>query len=249
MSKILNIRVLVGFVALFCIFTSCEDRILDPATIPSGEEYYPISVGKYWVYKIDSTVVIGTGNYRETTSYVREELESSFINPIGDTTYIIQRSISSSQSGPFTFTDRWTLEKTTNQLVRFEENLLFQKMLFPIRVGDTWEGNRFDQKTKVIVGQIEIEPYLEWDYEVLGDNDTHTINNIEYGDVLEIQQAKYTTDTETRISNEYYALNVGMIYRKMEIFDTQCFSPCDGQPWLEKANSGFEMTQTLVEHN
>jgi len=249
MSKILNIKVLVGLVALFCILSGCEDNVINPSDMPNGEHYYPVSIGNYWVYRVDSTLVLGTGNYKESTSYIREELESSFVNPNGDTSYIIQRSASRTQAGPYNFTDRWTLEKTNTELVRFEENLQFLKMIFPINVGDMWDGNRFDQKTKVFVGQEEVEVYLEWDYATLSDNDAHTINNIEYEDVLEIQQANYETDTETRVSTEYYAPNVGMIYRKMEIFDTQCFTPCESQPWIEKANKGFTMTQTLVEHN
>ncbi len=249
MFKKLNFKALALLLFAASIFMSCEDQFIELPADELGTQYYPVEMGKYWIYQVDTTIVLRRGEYYNSSSFVREEIVSDFINSAGDTAYILQRSISNSQSGPFISTDRWVIEKTNQSLIRIEENLRFVKMNFPIVLNSEWDGNQFDQKLEVFVGQETIEQYLEWEYKVLGKTANKTINGVPYDKVLEIQQANYETEIEERFSHEWYAPDVGLIYRKMDIFDTQCFSACDGMTWIEKADEGFTMTQTLVEHN
>jgi len=249
MYKLLNFRFLFLFASLCFILQGCQDTFIEVDSVADGSNYYPAETGKYWVYKVDSTIVVRRGNLRNSTSYVKETLESSFINPNGDSAYVLTRSFSKNPEGPFFPTDRWVLEKNSDGVVRIEENLQFLKMVFPIRVGDTWDGNRFDPRIRVLIGQEEIEQYKEWSYEVIRNKLSRTVNGIEYPNVLEIEQANDVNDIENRYSKEYYAPDVGLIKREMSILDTQCTTACLGLSWIEKAEKGFELTQVLIEHN
>jgi len=246
----LNISVLLLFSLSILLFISCEDEKIVLSDKEAGYAYYPVEVGKYWIYKIDSTLVPGFKVPKiNTTSFIKEQIANSYINSQGDTAYVIQRSRSQTIDGFYEFTDRWALEKTTNGLTRIEENLQFLKIIFPVIVGNVWEGNKFDQKTVELIAQQQVESYKEWEYKVLNKRAAISANGVNYQDVLEIQQADYETEVELRQSKEYYVEEIGLVYREMTILNNQCFEPCEGDTWLEKAIAGFVLKQTLVEHN
>ena len=123
-------------------------------------------------------------------------------------------------------------------------------MLFPVREGTTWDGNQFDESIQSSVAQQIVRIYRDWEYEVLATDATATVDGVTYEDVLEIQQAEFETVLELRRSKEQYVRDIGLVRREMEIFDTQCIDPaCQQQPWLEKAEAGFQLVQTLVDFN
>ncbi len=241
-------------VALFIsvIFISCGDDVtLNLDDFDDGSQYHPVGLEKFWTYRVDSVTVTNAGSaISSSTSFLRETLISSFINPNGDTTYVLDRAFSSSADGPFTSTDRWTLEKTNDRLIRVEENLQFVNLLFPIQVGATWNGNLFDDQIISSVSQQQIRIYRDWDYTVLSAFDQATVEGVTYENVVTVQQAEFETALELRRSIAEYAPNVGLIRREMEIFDTQCIdAACQAQPWLDKAMAGFQLTQVLIDHN
>lgn len=244
---------LISVSILFSVlFISCgEDVTLNLDDFDTGSRYHPASLDRFWIYKIDSLTITNGGSVvSSSTSFLRESLVSSFLNPDGDTTFILERAFSSSQNGPYFTTDRWTLEKTEDRLLRVEENLQFVKLLFPIQVGTTWNGNLFDDQLISSVSQQQIRIYRDWEYSVLSDNDEVTVEGVNYQDVVTVQQAEFETALELRRSREEYAPDVGLIRREMEIFDTQCIDQaCQAQPWLDKAMAGFQLTQVLVDHN
>lgn len=249
-----NILLAFALLAFMVAFSSCEDKYIVIEDKALGYDYYPVEVGNFWIYKIDSTVVVRNGGQKElleTSSFVKEEIISSFLNEQGDTSYVIQRSASESLNESFRSTDIWKIEKTSSNVSRFEENLQFIKLVFPISVGDTWDGNLFDQRIEVVVAQQKMEPYLEWSYSVDSLNSIETINGEEYNDVLKVTQANYENDIEQRLSYEKYSPGIGMIYREMSILDHQCLDTmiCNNLSFLEKADSGFQLRQTLVDYN
>lgn len=248
-----NYNILFAILAFLMILSSCEDEILVLEDKALGYDYYPVEVGNFWVYKVDSTIVVnvsGQKELRETTSYIKEEIISSFLNEQGDTSHVLQRSFSSSENGTFRSTDIWKIEKTRSNLSRFEENLQFIKLVFPIDIGSTWNGNLFDQRIEVAVAQQSMEPYLEWSYSVDSLKANETVNGVAYTDVIKVTQASYENEIEQRFSYEKYSPGIGMIYREMSILDTQCFMPeCKDISWIEKADSGYQLRQTLVDYN
>lgn len=249
MFKNLGFNVLVLSLAALVLFSSCgdENKTLDSAFF--GYEYYPVEEGKYWVYKMNETLIKQEGNANETSVYfMREDVTEKFVNTIGDTIFKIQRSISDTQNGLYVATDLWTAEVTEAGAYRVEENLEFVKMIFPFKVGTSWEGNLFDNLTSVKIAETSVWLYKDWgNYEVGAKGIPLEVEGQNYPDVTRIDQANFETSIERRFAVEYYAKNVGLIQKRMEIYDTQCV--CPGQTWIEKAEAGFNLTQTLVDHN
>jgi hypothetical protein len=249
MFKKLEINTLMLLLGVVLLMVSCGDETkrLDRSTF--GFEFFPLEESQYWVYKVEETLIKSEGMQNSTsTFFVREDVTESFVNTIGDTIYKIQRSISDDINGVFVPTDVWTAELTENAAYRVEENLEFVKMIFPFSVGTTWDGNLFDNQTDVIVAENEVKVYKDWgNYEVAAKGIPFSVEGENYTNVTRIDQANFESAIERRYAVEYYATGVGLIQKELEIFDTQCV--CEGQTWLQKAEAGFKLTQTLVDHN
>ncbi len=245
----MKIRNLIVLLTISTGFLSCseENKTLDNSFF--GYEYYPLELGSYWIYRVQENFITNNGNAVQENSYfIREEITGNFVSPAGDTIYTLQRSRSDRMDGGFTTTDVWTAELNDKAAQRTEENLRFTKMIFPFQVGTTWQGNLFDELTTISVADVNVWVYKDWgDYEVTARGIELDVEGVNYNDVATVQQAKFQSDIELRDAVEYYAAGVGLIRKEMTILDTQC--PCPGQTWLEKAEAGFTLVQTLVEHN
>ena len=241
---------ILALIITLTFFTSCEDQSIMLAPTDFGYEYYPVEVGNYWIYQMDSVTVMSGGNVKlETSSYVREEITNSFINAEGDTAHVLTISKSPTLDGSYNITDTYRLEITGSRVTRTEENLSFIKLFFPITEGDELDANLFDHRIKVNIGQQEMEPYLEWQFKVLNEKFDTTINNVPYEDLAVIQQADYFTDLDIRKATEYYAPEIGLVRREHTILHSQCGTPCLDQPWLDKAQVGYTLVQTLIDYN
>jgi len=246
-----NKLLLVIIVCICCLACEEESIVLAPQAL--GLEYYPVEEGRYWIYEVDSTIVAAGGaSLIPTKSFVKEEITSSFTNSEGDISYVLTISNSETLQGNYNITDVWKIEKSDTRVIRFEENRAFVKLVFPIKEGERIENILFDDQLSVNVGQQSMRPYLDWDYEVLTKGGNMNVANTSYNNVIRVQQANnqadFANDLNLRFVEEIYAPEVGMIERRMEIFDTQCF-PCPDQAWIDKADRGYEVTKILVEHN
>ncbi len=241
---------LIILTTLFCfMFIACEDKVKTLDASFFDYEYFPMEIGDYWVYRVDSTTVESQGaNIRKSKNFVREEIIESFINAEGKTVFMIQRSLSDSLNGRYLVRDIWTAEMTDESAFRIEENLRFNKLSFPIDLDDQWQGNLFDNLVEQVVAGETMWVYKDWgDYQVIADGIERVVNGQLYTGVVAVKQADHDFGLERRFAIEYYAPEVGLIERQMAIYDTQCV--CPGQTWEEKASAGFTLNQILLEHN
>ena len=73
-----------------------------------------------------------------------------------------------------------------------------------------------------------------------------------YDDVSLVEGADYENLLNRRLSLEAYARGIGLVYRELEVFETQCQICCGGDTgtcldlsWREKAEGGFIIRQWL----
>lgn len=246
----LGILKVIGVLCIVFSIYSCgeETKTLDNAEF--GYQYFPVDIGNYRLFRVDSTIVDNNGaTILESRTFIKEEITESFKSASGETVFRIERSKSESREGTYVITDVWTAQRNEQVAIRTEENLRFNKLIFPIVINNEWEGNTFENLTDVIIAGDRIEVYKDWgDYEVVADGIDLDVFGITYSDVVTVKQADHDFLLERRSSYEYFAPNIGLIKKEMEIFDTQC-QTCESQAWLDKADRGFKLTQILIEHN
>lgn len=241
---------LAGLLAIS--FNACQDEI-EPGSLSGFEsDFYPLEIGKYWEYKVDSvTYAIGGSIVTPTTSFIREEVVDTYVDATGDTIARIDKYWKRLE------TDRWEIQKAftatisgKNKAIRTEDNLRFIKMVLPPLPGTIWDGNAFiDPFQDFRVGGELVKIYKDWDNaEIIEREASGTVEGKSYNDLVTVVLTDSESIIERRFAKEQYAKGIGLVFAEYMILDTQC-NGCEDRTWLEKAEQGYFLRQVLIDHN
>lgn len=232
-------------------FNGCVDEIDERSLSGFETDFYPLDVGRYWEYKVDSTTyAIGGSIVNSTSSYIREEIVDTYVDASGDTIARIDKFWKRSESGRWNIQKAFTANLSGNLAIRSEDNLRFIKLVLPPNEGAQWDGNAFiDPFQDFRVGGELVKIYKDWDdAQIIEREPAAMVNGESFNDLVTIVLTDTESIIERRFAQEQYAKGVGLVSAEYMILDTQC-NGCDDTPWLEKAEQGFIMTQVLIDHN
>lgn len=233
------------------VLGSCKDTPDDYQTV-LGEEYFPLEVGKFVEYEMDSTIYDPNGDSTVSVSktLLREEVVDTLLDNNGQLLYKVERYERASDTLPWVIKKVLSVSIQANQAIRSEDNLRFIKMTFPLKKGNSWDGNIHVQENMIVTVAGEVmEMFKGWNYKVTGLGEPASVGSFQFDETLQIQEAENENLIELRRSNAIYAKGIGLVYRELWILDTQCIDNCTGQPWEEKAEKGFILRQTILNHN
>jgi hypothetical protein len=182
-----------------------------------GYNYFPDKVGSYTVYNVDSfyyddfssPVTIDTFKFQ-----LKEKIQSSYPDNQNRTTLRLERYIRNYNpaipysSLPWILKDVWAANRTTTTAEKVEENVRYVKLAFPVKEGQTWNGNA--QNTNP-----------EWDYTYQFFDQKRTIGGITFDSVLQVNQIVYQDLIQQRHYIEKYARNVGLVYKQVIDVESQ----------------------------
>ncbi len=235
------------FVFILIIFSivACGGKYEDYKFDNSGKNYFPLEVGNTWIYAVDSIIYDNEGLDVDTShNIIKEVVTDSFIDGAGHTNYTIVRFQKDGVN--WVETENWYALVTERQAIRIEENLRFIRMTFPVQKNVYWDGNSFIDTENVIV-KVAGEPikmYDNWRYGYVQVDTSLVVNDVQYNSVHTVLECDNENRLNRRFSEAKYAENVGLVYRKMIILDTQNSS--NTEPWEQKAEQGFILEQSLL---
>lgn len=233
--RLLIILVCVSF--LFSCNKKKEEQFTD-----LGYEYYPITLGKYIVYDVDSTVYDDFSG--DTTYYkfrVKEKIEETYTDNEGQPAYKLVRYVKwynplvIYDNMPWVIRDVWSLNKTTTAVEVVEENVRYIKLTFPVKEERTWKGN-----SKNIL--------QDWDYKYLSIDKSEIINTLSFDNVLTVEQKddKLKNMVHREYYVEKYAKGVGLVSK--EIKDLFSGTIQIGIPVEQRIEKGIVYKQTIVSY-
>lgn len=219
------------FAGLLILAGACDSDEQKPIDI--GVDYFPLGKGVYQIYKIDETIY-SIGAAPENLNYeLMVEIVDSFPNPEGNYTYVIHRKKRQGSSSPWQDLDTWSARGTDRELVATEGNTSFLKLTFPLRKGNTWNGNKYNSldEDKYRVGSLD---------------ESFTAGGTTFEKTLTIDQE----DNEDLIvfldqRKEVYARGVGLIFKEVTQLNYCTADNCRGQQIVE---SGKKYKQEIIEH-
>lgn len=255
----MRILLFTGLSLLVALVLSCNRQEIEPRDTAMGFDYFPLKVGNTRTYTIDSLIFDPalSGTIIDTLSgWAKEIVTDTFHDAAGMTLYRIERFERKSPEAPWQIKKVFAmgLDTVARQAIRVEDNLRFVPLIFPVKTGTSWDGNRFlDEDLRIPVAGEVMDLFGGWSYSVESQEAQYTLGALNFDDVITVRQAKLESIVELRGAFEVYSKSIGLIYREWRLLDTQCIVCCNGNldqceplPWEQKAERGFILRQQLV---
>lgn len=245
------------FILAISIVWACDQRTIQEPSLAFDYEYFPLDVGDFWEYEVDSFIYRPGQNGGVAIDSIQSQLREVVVDTFRDNAnllnFIVEQYTRRSTDAPWQVRNVLRLARNEEQAFRVEDNLRFLKMVFPPKADRSWPGtNYFDEFTAIPVAGGDIEVFKGWESTILTRDGFWQAGDLSFEEVLEIEIADFNTFIERREGKEYYAKDVGLISRSLTIFDTQCQICCGGdcgdRPWEEKAELGFVIEQKLIRY-
>lgn len=256
-----SIRVVPAAFLIF-ILIACNRHETEPAAPfdASQLEYYPLFIGKYRIYRVDSVVYdpvqLHLAVQDSSVTYVRERVTDTIRNNTGALVYLVEHSEKKDLSSAWEVKFIAGAERNTGQAVRIENNLRFLPLIFPFDIRSAWNGNLWiDPGREIEVAGERMMPFANWAYEVDSLDIPQQIGTFAFDSTLVVTEASEENAYEKRFSRVWYAKHVGLVRREQWILDSQYCNQtpapadCETRPWELKADRGYILKQTILEFN
>jgi hypothetical protein len=228
------LNILIGVVAVGLL--ACESSDEDPAV---DKVYFPLKTGVYQIYDVEE-IIYELGDPDTFHYEIKMAVTDSFPNARNGITYVIHRSKRMEGEASFEYLETWSAESNDQELVVSEENIPYVKLKYPATVGRTWDGNAYND---IVIPSSNQHEDL---YTITNQGNSLVLGDLTLGEFVEVEQEdnqEFIVYFDKRI--EIYALNVGLVSRKVEQLQYCTNDDCLGDQVVE---TGIIYTQTITEY-
>ena len=233
-------------------FSACKKSTEDLNTAALSD-YYPLQVGKYVTYNLDSTVVYQ--NFGQTIAVIRYQVklvvDAQVTDNLGRPAYRIIRYIRKTPANPWVSDNTFMAVPTDFSIEFIENNFRFLKMKAPVREGYSWKGNTYIDTYSL---NSNVKYLADWDYTYDSLNYPIQIGALLIDSTLKVSQrdeiignpSNPGSYSEVNIGEEKYAKGIGLVYRRF--LHTEYQPPTPGHPGAY-ADASYGVTMTMIDHN
>ena len=183
-------------------------------------DYYPLEVGKFITYKIDSTVFVNLNTIKEVHSYVIKDIvDAQIADNLGRPSYRIRRLIRDEVD-----TTKWVdnasfmVTPLDKSLEYIENNLRYIKIHQPLKDDYSWKGNNYINT----YSNPDYQYLDDWDYFFQNSGQPYSVDDLTFPETITINQRDEVLGNpddktfyfEINKSIEVYAKSIGLVYKE-----------------------------------
>ncbi len=249
----MNIRFKPFLLAILLAFSlySCTKKS-EVYTSDAVVDYMPLAVGKFIIYRLDSTVFTQFGRVTEIHKYqVKHQVDALITDNLGRPAYRIFRFIrDSAGTQPWQANGSYSVTILSDKAEVNDDNLRVIKLQLPFKDGYSWKGNHY----------LSSDPYgsmfnfsnddnmADWNFVYEGPSSFSYSNN-NYTDVFSVEQMDESFNVPITIPTLYasrtrlvdrYSKGIGLIFRQFIIWEYQPNTT---------SITGFGITLWMTSHN
>lgn len=222
----MNKRTLYLLLVFFIFFSSCENDDGGRSTSFIGYQYLPLNSNQESIYQVDSIKYDDFTGLVDTISFQRREvIGEKSTDDNGRVTYVVNVYERISESSQWRQVKAITKTLTTIRYEYFEDNLTVIPLVFPIGVNVNWDGNLLNTN-------------LEETFRYRNLHQVFQLDTVRYDSTITILQREEENRIQRISTEEKYATNIGLIYRK----DVELKTDLDG-----RVESGYEASLKLIQ--
>lgn len=211
-------------VMLGLLLFGCETADVNPENVPTGREYYPMQVGRFWVYKVDSVNYSFTGGKTQGSFFYKEYISDTLPDQEGAKVYRIEISKTLDTTQGWSLDSVWSVRVGKDRIIKSENNLPIVKLVFPLREGSRWDGNQYN----IYQDSSSIFWYRIKDLGRLVTFKNKPVESVEIVQKVDSNCINFSYFTEV------YFKNIGLAYRRKTHYD---YASCVGVPEIEQGSS------------
>lgn len=220
-------KALLLLVTVCGLFWACEDQYAEPDPATMGYNYYPLEVGEYRIYNVmDIRFQHDVGDTAEFQ--VRERVDTTFYDQTNTLNYKIIRSIRTDASQAWVDDSVFTVTKSNTNVMLTKHNTRYVRLIFPVKEGKSWLGDAYNEYLYdgIVPDDERRADYYgsKNNYTYYGKGQAYTINGIEYGNTVTVQQGEpyYNSTTGIDDRKEVYAEGVGLVFKmfKLHVYES-----------------------------
>ncbi|MBA2250084.1 MAG: hypothetical protein H0W12_07810 [Chitinophagaceae bacterium] len=227
---------------------SCKKQ-QDSFSSAALSDYYPLQVGKYITYKLDSTLFINFGQRDTVTTYqVQDRIEAQITDNLNRPAYRIVRYIRRNASqGWVANNNTFMVIPTENTIELVENNLRFQKLKLPIRKDFSWKGNSYIDTYTI---NSEVKYLDDWDYTYDSLDVPLTLGAVQVDSTIKVAERDEFLGQDPHIAGtlyaeknygvEKYAKQIGLVYKEFLHWEYQGST---------HTYTGYGVKLTMIDHN
>lgn len=202
--------ILFGVLCFFFGFFACkEDESVTPE-LSDGLTYFPLLKGFWIEYEVDSIFhrndddasLVDTSK-DEFHFFIREEIDSSFMDSENQPAFKILRYKRINDSLPWDLASVWTARVDQYSAQRVEDNIRFIKLKFPVKTTTDWEGNAYNF--------FQPEKYS---YDKL--YQSRSYNSLLFDSTITVIQNNFVSAVNRIIKTEIYGAHVGLLFKQLD---------------------------------
>jgi hypothetical protein len=254
MRPVLRFRISLLAITALILF-SCSKKTEEYITEPLSDYMMTLQAGKYITYRLDSLVFTNFGRNTEIHRYqVKHQVDAQITDNQGRPAYRVFTYLrDSAGTQPWTPNGSYFITPLANQVEVTEDNFRFIKLHLPIKEGFEWMGNKyFPEEPYISMYDFSNDGNIkDWTFYYDVFEPSYAYRDKNYTDVITVEQRdeggpvtdplNYTSLTR---SVEKYSKNIGLIYRKYELWEYQ---PNTSGPSPFKI--GFGIVMWMIDHN
>ena len=227
-------------IASLIIFSACKKTVEQFQDLPLSD-YYPLTVGKYITYNLDSIVYYTNfGVSAVTKSYqVKHVVDAQITDNLGRPGYRIIRYIRSTPTAAWTADNTFMALNTGTSIEFIENNLRFIKLKSPIVQNDTWKGNSY-------INTNSQTPYLKfydaWDYSYDSLNVPAVVGALTIDSTIKVAEIDDQTAIDRTFSVAKYAKGIGLVYRNFLYWNK-------GNANGTYSDASYGVVMKMIDHN
>ncbi|MDX5338636.1 MAG: hypothetical protein LPK25_06400 [Cyclobacteriaceae bacterium] len=212
-------------IALFFVvgvfLSACEETSEYP-NLDLQFEFQPLELGNFWIYRVEETIYFGENDFESSTYFIRDRVRSSYVNEANELVFIVERQKSQDQNN-WTILKDYTLFFRDNTLVRTIDNQPVVALVFPPKLGKTWNGKVYQA----------------------GDSDEFEIESFE-NNLLKVKQEEFDDKVTLRDNRfEVFEKGIGLTEKYEEVVTYCSRTECLGNQLID---GGSQVSLTLVRH-
>lgn len=205
----------------------CKHEVAD---LQIDYRYFPDSIGRFVEYQITEIEIDNSDTLVYDSYLLKEIVESKFFDSEGRETMRIERYRKNSLSDQYIINDVWTANVLKGSAQKTEENVRFIKLVFPVALYKSWNGNAYNNLPAEI-------------YEITQMDEPLNLNDQSFENVLTVTQADDESIIHKTYKVEKYAQEVGLIYKEIVEVESQATT---GEPIMERIEKGIIYTQEAI---